>query len=87
MFAIRCEQKGLEWRSDTRIDDRAVCGDDRKLRQVLINLLGNAFKFTREGSVSVDYDWRDGCLQVSVEDSGPDLAAGWWLGASPERMR
>ncbi|MGD8630943.1 MAG: PAS domain S-box protein, partial [Gammaproteobacteria bacterium] len=53
IFAIRCEQKGLRWRVDVRIGEHAVHADDRKLRQILINLLGNSVKFTDRGQVSL----------------------------------
>ncbi len=50
-------------------------GDDMRIRQILINLAGNAAKFTEEGFVSIrvenlrEYEQRDG-LRISVVDSG-----------------
>ncbi len=51
MFAARCREKGLAWRVEQEPDSLLVCGDEGKLRQVLINLLGNAVKFTDKGEV------------------------------------
>ena len=54
MFAMRCEQKGLIWKLNCHFpDDIAVRGDQGKIRQVLINLLGNAVKFTDQGEVKL----------------------------------
>ena len=53
-LAVRAEAKGLEMglKMDYAIPDRLV-GDDTRLRQVLINLLGNAVKFTDQGRVEL----------------------------------
>jgi len=56
-----------------------VRADARRLRQVLLNLVGNAVKFTLEGEVSVRARYREGAgLVLSVRDTGP--------GISPARM-
>jgi signal transduction histidine kinase len=49
-------------------------GDERRIRQVLLNLLGNAVKFTDAGCVSVAAVCEDGHLRISVSDSGPGVA-------------
>ncbi len=56
-----------------------VSGDDDRLRQILVNLLGNAIKFTTRGSVSlsvtqVSRSAASLTLRFSVEDTGPGIA-------------
>ena len=52
-----------------------VATDPGKLRQILVNLLGNAVKFTREGSVTVSLFDLGPQLQFTVADTGPGIAA------------
>mgnify|MGYP002630834225 CR=1 FL=1 len=49
-----------------------VLGDGSRFRQVLLNLVGNAVKFTRQGQILVHIRWVDE-LRVQVEDTGPGM--------------
>jgi signal transduction histidine kinase/DNA-binding response OmpR family regulator len=50
-------------------------GDQRKLTQVLLNLVGNAIKFTDAGGVTIKASAVNGSITVSVRDSGPGISA------------
>ena len=50
-------------------------GDERRLAQVLLNLVGNAIKFTEVGGVTVRVGRRDNAFLVSVADTGPGIPA------------
>ena len=49
-------------------------GDDRRITQVLLNLAGNAIKFTEAGEVRIEATVSDNVFVVSVADSGPGIA-------------
>ena len=58
----------VELRSDT--GERAVAADPDKLRQVLVNLIENAVKYSNEGRIEVRLQTRDGKMRFSVRDEG-----------------
>ncbi len=75
MIRLRAHEKGLEFIWDPPPGLPAmVHGDVRRLRQVLLNLLGNAVKFTRKGRVRLDVIRQtDHGLKFSIEDTGPGI--------------
>src|SRR5215472_10504742 len=63
--------------SGHEIDNRVatIRGDERKVKQVLLNLLSNALKFTPEGGrVDVRASLHDGLVDISVTDTGVGIA-------------
>jgi len=50
-------------------------GDGRRLTQVLINLVGNAIKFTDAGEIAIKAEARNGSFHVSVRDTGPGISS------------
>jgi signal transduction histidine kinase/ActR/RegA family two-component response regulator len=83
-LAVEARQKGLDFTSSIAADLPAwISGDRTRLRQVLINLLGNAIKFTERGYVRLEVvgeSSHDGQLEVrfSVKDSG--------VGVPPDKL-
>ena len=59
-----------------RIDDNLPCvliGDELRIKQILNNILSNAFKYTAKGSVSATFSYNDGNLHVCVTDTGQGM--------------
>jgi two-component system CheB/CheR fusion protein len=81
MFEIQCQAKGVELKSDIAKEaDCTVIGDAGRLRQIIVNLLGNALKFTDRGHIylrviarpsDVSGEMRFRCV---VEDTGIGIA-------------
>ncbi len=75
MFSPLAEKKGLTLDLQVKVDGiPKLCLDPMRLRQVLVNLLGNAIKYTRQGGVELGFDWRSDQLQAWVRDSGPGIS-------------
>ena len=67
--------KALALSADVRSDLPPGHGDGRRLAQVLLNLVGNAIKFTDQGHVTINASTADGQFTVAVSDTGPGIAA------------
>jgi len=66
--------KKLGFTVDLPRDLPAAYGDDRRLKQVLLNLVGNAIKFTDSGEVAITASVADGAYTIVVRDTGPGIA-------------
>ena len=77
MFKLKAEQKGLHWQvaTDFSLEQLPVNGDQGKLRQILINLVGNALKFTDKGFVRLTVEsMENDRFLFEVADSGAGIA-------------
>jgi len=76
LLALKAHEKGLEYVAVIQPDvPSLLCGDPGRLRQILVNLVGNAIKFTEEGEVTIrvnldDEDTNHVTIRFSVTDTG-----------------
>jgi signal transduction histidine kinase len=68
-------KKQLNFKVEMPPDMPASHGDERRLTQVLLNLVGNAIKFTDSGEVAIKVAASNGSLSIAVHDTGPGIAA------------
>ncbi len=71
MFSIRAKDAGIHFVIDRKYrEQKLLMGDPQRISQILINLIGNAIKFTERGKVTLTV-WKDvGQLFFQVKDSG-----------------
>ena len=77
VFRFRAAAKGIALRAELAPDFPVLALQEECVRQILLNLIGNAVKFTERGFVACSAAFAGGCLEIRVEDTGP--------GISPER--
>jgi signal transduction histidine kinase len=78
LYTVRAVDKGLDFTLNLQLDQPCwVAGDPARVRQVLHNLLGNAVKFTQQGSITLTLmrDADSGRLSAEVQDTGPGIEA------------
>ncbi len=67
-------EKKLDFKAEIAPDMSAGLGDERRLTQVLLNLVGNAIKFTDEGEIVIKASQSNGTFSVAVCDTGPGIS-------------
>ena len=76
MFELQAAGKGIEFRAELAdVLPEVVRADEKRLQQILINVLGNAVKFTHTGSVVFRLRYAREMAQFEIEDTGPGIAA------------
>lgn len=74
MVEVSALDKGLKFAADVDTALPEIVGDDRRLVQILVNLLSNAIRFTPEdGELGIEAQPRDGSVVFCVWDSGPGI--------------
>jgi signal transduction histidine kinase len=75
LFQMRAKQKGIAFVYEQLSHlPEGVRADDKRLRQILINLLGNAVKFTETGGVTFKVGYHQHRLRFQIEDTGIGIA-------------
>jgi signal transduction histidine kinase/CheY-like chemotaxis protein len=76
MFRPLASAKGLRFIVNVQSDiARFVSADEKRLRQILLNLVSNAIKFTLKGRIELDISYRNQVARMIVKDSGIGIAA------------
>ena len=66
-------EKGLGWQATLPDEGPWVMGDRTRLRQIVLNLISNAVKFTEEGTVSLEVAGEGDSVTISVSDTGSGI--------------
>lgn len=74
MFRLRTDANKVQMIVEKRYRQLTVIADENRLRQVLVNLLANAVKFTRQGSITLTVGYSAGRLTFIVRDTGCGIA-------------
>jgi len=79
-FELTAKEKKLEfnWTLDLP-EENWLVGDELRIKQVMNNLLSNAFKFTQVGKVEVGVTWTKGQLEIEIKDTG--------IGMTPDELK
>lgn len=76
LFQMRATQKAIEFVYEAVSDlPNLVYADEKRLRQILLNLISNAIKFTKQGQVRLTVKYQAARFHFEIEDSGAGIAA------------
>jgi signal transduction histidine kinase/purine-cytosine permease-like protein/FixJ family two-component response regulator len=75
LFELQAAGKGIGFACEIDDAPAVVRADEKRLRQILINLLGNAVKFTQRGGVRFRLHYTHDLARFEIEDTGPGMSA------------
>jgi signal transduction histidine kinase len=74
MFRLQLDEKKLKLTVRNAIIPHSFQGDQKHIQQVIVNLLSNAIKYTDQGKVIINFNYQNGNLSFSIEDTGCGIA-------------
>jgi signal transduction histidine kinase/integral membrane sensor domain MASE1/ActR/RegA family two-component response regulator len=74
IFKLQTDQKHLKLIVQSSDIPHYLSGDEKRIRQILVNLINNAIKFTDQGRVIISSSYTNNHLNISVEDTGCGIA-------------
>ncbi len=74
IFKLQADAKHLALKVRKGAIPHYLRGDEKRIRQIIVNLLNNAIKYTDQGLAAISYAYQDGRLTFSVEDTGCGIA-------------
>ncbi len=71
IFSHCALEKRLDFNIEYSADiPRSIRADEDRLKQIYVNLIANAIKFTQQGFVHAKFSWENNCLLFTIKDSG-----------------
>ncbi|WP_020564082.1 response regulator [Methylosarcina fibrata] len=74
IFVLQAKEKQLELVVENHAVPRYLIGDEKRIRQILMNLLDNALKYTDAGRITVSSGYQHGHLYLLIKDTGSGIA-------------
>ena len=77
MYKSKIEEKGLIFNLNiAQPIPKLVIGDEHRIIQILTNIIGNALKFTKNGSITLDFKYNEGTALIKISDTGVGIPIG-----------
>lgn len=75
LLSLRCEEKGIDLKFEYGEIPQYIVTDGTRLKQILINVIGNSIKFTNHGSVTATFEVTNDKLNCIVKDTGIGISS------------
>ncbi|MCL5037365.1 MAG: ATP-binding protein [Chloroflexi bacterium] len=72
-FRPQADKTGIELRENINSDKFEVLADKDKIKEIIINLVGNAIKFTKKGYIEISIREKSGLIEFIITDTGPGI--------------